>query len=542
MQQSVQHSPYIRVASVSELNRKGRLLIKAAGRQIAIFQIPGAEDHIYACNNRCPHEGYPLIEGSINGACELTCNWHNWKFDLASGQTLIGGDRLRRYPVCVAGDDLLLDLSDPPLAERSRQILDNLTEAMPEHEYDRMAREIARLIKIGGDPLDAVRRAIQYSHDRFEFGYGHAYAASADWLGIHLEYRAQQGRAWDCTSELALVPVLESIGHMAWDTLRQRRFPFSSGLRTWDSRDFAAAIEAQDEAGAVACLRGALAQGMEMRQLQRDFIAAALAHYQGFGHALIYTYKASQLVDALGPAVMEPVALSLIRYLCNSTREDLIPEFRPYTTALAGWKPAGTRLPAVQSLAGLSISKALEAVGAAAGAPPQALFTVLFHSACLQMLNFDYALDERCHQAVSKNANWLDFTHALTFANALRWATGHCPEKWPAGLLQMACFIGRNSSFQNPVTSADPLPSEDLETWIDQALQAHLDHQYPEYIVSCHYLKLLVAVREELRHHRAAPWRGTLAAALHRMLALPIKRKHVLRVAYQAVNFISKED
>ncbi len=83
----------------------------------------------------------------------------------------------------VDGDDVLLDLSDPPRAERIARILDNLTQAMPKHEYDRIAREIARLKKVGGDPLDAVRAAINFSYDRFEYGSGHAFAATADWLG-----------------------------------------------------------------------------------------------------------------------------------------------------------------------------------------------------------------------------------------------------------------------------------------------------------------------------------------------------------------------
>ncbi|GIT48908.1 MAG: hypothetical protein Ct9H300mP14_08360 [Gammaproteobacteria bacterium] len=66
------------------------------GRQIVLF---ATSQGIYACNNRCPHEGYPLREGVLDEQCRLTCNWHNWKFDLQTGANQRGGDKLRVYPV-----------------------------------------------------------------------------------------------------------------------------------------------------------------------------------------------------------------------------------------------------------------------------------------------------------------------------------------------------------------------------------------------------------------------------------------------------------
>ena len=51
---------------------------------------------MHACNNRCPHEGYPLVEGALDAeSCILTCHWHNWKFDLRTGANHYGGDNLR---------------------------------------------------------------------------------------------------------------------------------------------------------------------------------------------------------------------------------------------------------------------------------------------------------------------------------------------------------------------------------------------------------------------------------------------------------------
>ena len=86
------------VMSLAELARTGKAVVRHDGRQILLMH---GEAGSFACMNRCPHEGYPLSEGTLSEGCVLTCNWHNWKFNLASGATLVGGDRLTRYPMRV---------------------------------------------------------------------------------------------------------------------------------------------------------------------------------------------------------------------------------------------------------------------------------------------------------------------------------------------------------------------------------------------------------------------------------------------------------
>ena len=87
---------WVSAMPLERLRRDGKSVVKLARRQIALF---AAGDAVFACNNRCPHEGYPLREGTVNGDCVLTCNWHGWKFDLKTGDNLFQGDRLRLYPI-----------------------------------------------------------------------------------------------------------------------------------------------------------------------------------------------------------------------------------------------------------------------------------------------------------------------------------------------------------------------------------------------------------------------------------------------------------
>jgi nitrite reductase/ring-hydroxylating ferredoxin subunit len=519
----------VRVASLAELAEQGRKVVKLGAKQIVLFHSAG---RVYACNNRCPHEGYPLAEGSITGGCVLTCNWHNWKFDLESGETLIGGDRLRSYPLRVEDGEIWLDASDPPPAEQAAAALASLRDCFRRHEYDRMAREVSRLQRAGVDPLEAVRAAVRWTHDRLEFGTTHAHAAAPDWLALRGRLNGDEaGR---------LVPVVEVVGHLAWDSLREPGYPYPSGTRPYAAEALAEAIEREDEAEAVGLLRGALAEGLGFSDLERPLAAAALAHYQDFGHSAIYVLKTGQLIERLGPEAAEPLLLALVRSLVNASREDLIPEFRAYGPALAAWGGAGGRPALAGDFQALPVKQAL-ARALESSADPEALFHALFAAAAWQMLHFDLALQERTDNQVSQNVGWLDFTHTLTFGNAAHVLCGKYPELWPAGLLQMACFLGRNAGYLDRDLDTGPWQVTDPRDFVDRSLAGLLDHGQFEYIVSCHLLKLLTAARAELEAAPEAPWAAMLGAALKRFLASPLKRKHALRAARQAMTFVALE-
>ena len=520
----------VHVGSLASLAEAGRRLVKVGRKQIVLFH---GDKGVFACNNRCPHEGFPLMEGSLAEGCVLTCNWHNWKFDLESGETLVGGDRLRRYPVQLRGDEIWLDVADPPPAARAAKALDSLRDSFRRHEYDRMAREISRLQRSGADPLDALRGAIGWTHDRLEFGTTHAHAAAPDWLAL------REGLAPEAPA--ALVPLVEVVGNLAWDTLREPAYPYAEGRAAYAPEALVEAVEQEDEARAVALLRGALAEGLAFRDLERPLATAALAHYQDFGHALIYVYKTGQLIDRLGPRVAEPLLLALLRSLVYARREDLIPEFRAYGGALADWDGKGRRPVEAADLAGLAVPQAL-ARTLESSADTRALFDALLGAAAWQQLHFDLARQDRSDQPISQNVGWLDFTHAITFGNAVRVLCGRYPELWPSGLLQMACFLGRNARFVDPDLEVEEWAVEDPAAFFEAAFARLLDHGAPEYIVSCHLVKVLTAVREEVAAAPQAAWAPNLLAATRRFLESPLKRKHSLRTAYQAAAFTAIED
>jgi nitrite reductase/ring-hydroxylating ferredoxin subunit len=95
----------------SELDTCGQKLVRHDGKQVLVI---AHENRVFAIANRCPHEGYPLSEGTIGPGCVLTCNWHNWKFDLVSGAALVGRDPVRTYEVAERGGEILIDFRDRP--------------------------------------------------------------------------------------------------------------------------------------------------------------------------------------------------------------------------------------------------------------------------------------------------------------------------------------------------------------------------------------------------------------------------------------------
>src|SRR6476660_10048292 len=67
---------------------------------------------VYAIDNRCPHMGFPLIQGTVRDSI-LTCHWHHARFDLNGGGTFDqwAGD-VRSFPVEIRNEnEIWVDIS-----------------------------------------------------------------------------------------------------------------------------------------------------------------------------------------------------------------------------------------------------------------------------------------------------------------------------------------------------------------------------------------------------------------------------------------------
>jgi hypothetical protein len=334
----------------------------------------------------------------------------------------------------------------------------------------------------------------------------------------------------------------EILGHIADDARAGRRFPLPPGEAPWSETTFLAAIEAEDEATALALLRGALAAGCTIAELQPTLVTAALSHYADFGHSLIYAVKTAELADRLGQSASEPLLLMLARSLVYATREDLLPEFRDYRARLAAWGEADAACPPLDATAlRRTTPKSAMRVVAAWGArhPPEAIFAVLVETAAWTLLHVDERLLVSVDAKLADNINWLDFTHMLTFAEAAGTAVRLRPALWPAVLLQLACFIGRNAGYVDAELDARGYAVADIAGFISERRNALFDHGRDRFIISVHLLKTLLATSTLME---ALPTQAPLlAASLNRFLTAPMKGRHVLRTARQMWDLVEQE-
>jgi 3-phenylpropionate/trans-cinnamate dioxygenase ferredoxin component len=100
------HQPrteFFTVAKTSEVDPGRARVVFLRGIEIALFNVAG---DFYAVDNLCPHEGGPLVAGTVLGMI-LTCPWHRWQFDLKSGRSPINpAVQVQTYPVRIEGEQI----------------------------------------------------------------------------------------------------------------------------------------------------------------------------------------------------------------------------------------------------------------------------------------------------------------------------------------------------------------------------------------------------------------------------------------------------
>ncbi len=99
-----------RIGKTSDVPEGRGLRVTAHGRDIAVFCV---DDEYFAIDNACPHAGFPLSEGLLEGHT-IICTAHGWEFDVRTG---LGGQNTFSPPLgCFSverdGDDLWIEVAD----------------------------------------------------------------------------------------------------------------------------------------------------------------------------------------------------------------------------------------------------------------------------------------------------------------------------------------------------------------------------------------------------------------------------------------------
>jgi nitrite reductase/ring-hydroxylating ferredoxin subunit len=560
---------WVRAAAVDDIREGGARSFAYLDKRIALFRTPRG---VFACDNRCPHQGYALVRGDVQDGV-LTCAWHNWKFELGSGTCRYGGENIRTYPVRIRDGQVLVDIADPPAETIRPDLFRSLTAAMDDLDIGRVARDAMRLQRIGTPLADVVREGVRYAAPRAEYGWDHSLATLADCLRMS-RYFAESLRA---------LPVIQGLSVAAEDQVRRpprrRPEPIDPVARYGSVADALSAypvlVDREQADDAEALFRGLIAAGVSPPVLRHTLLSAVTDHFLAYGHSMIFVQKAFQLLDQIGWQEADAVLSPLVPEMVLGTRYDRLPYMRKF---LQAWQGAEPDLAALAQRDGtgwfdrLGYRRALtdgspqDAAGALvqaleAGAPVSAVIDATGRAAAERLARFDIDLD----LDDTNEWGWLDVTHTLTYLNALRWAWSADPSPQVLrGLFHAAWFVQWTGQFdeRNPgpdrrgphptqdaaevhraIVDRDPDaavalvdgytgPRSELERSLIQA--AAEDHSTAPIMVA-HVVKTAQAAVEESRALGDGPGSAEPIAAAARFLASPKRERFVFQSTLEAI-------
>ena len=94
---------WIFVGKKAEIEQGKAIVADLGGPKVAVFNVDGV---FHVLSNECGHQGGPLGEGKLEGF-SVVCPWHQWKFDVTTGNCLsVGGSSVRKYEIAAAGEEL----------------------------------------------------------------------------------------------------------------------------------------------------------------------------------------------------------------------------------------------------------------------------------------------------------------------------------------------------------------------------------------------------------------------------------------------------
>jgi nitrite reductase/ring-hydroxylating ferredoxin subunit len=417
----------VRAGSLQHLKSQGRLLTKVGNLPVVVLW---HDDRAYAIEDRCPHLGFPLHQGSVEAGL-LTCHWHHARFELTSGCTLDPwADDATAFDVRLDGDDVVVGARavDDPGGRLRARLLDGLEQGLTLV----LAKSTLGLLERDPDAESIVRTALDFGTTYRVEGWGSGLTVLVAMANVlpHLE---------PADRALALVHALAFVSR---DTRGHRpRFP-EPALPTLDvptdrlAQWYRRFVEVRSADAAERVLRTAVTvAGPD--GVAAMVLAACTDHvFIDEGHTLDFTNKAFEALDMVGPEPAGLVLSSLVAQTCAADRAEESAEWRHPRDLAALVRQAEAELPLamakgdgasfddVSGLAWLLLADEPEPVveavldAARLGATPEQLGRALAYAAALRIVRFHTQND---------HGDWDTVHHAFTTANALHQALLRAP-------------------------------------------------------------------------------------------------------------------
>ncbi|MFB6352787.1 MAG: Rieske (2Fe-2S) protein [Halobacteriales archaeon] len=467
---------FVRVADADEARVEAPLVVRAGGHAIGLFHHEGT---FYATDNRCPHMGFPLTDGTVEDGV-LTCPWHHARFELSCGDTFDPfADDVRTYPVEVRDGSVYVDPDpapeEPPAAHWRGRLEHGLQEAIDLV----IAKAVIGLDDAGVESAVPVAVGTEFGTRYRRGGWGRGLTTLGVMANLLDAVRPADRRralytgltavADECAGEPPFF-AQEPLG--ATDVAPER-------LSRW----FRENIEVRDADGAERVLRAAIRANLPEGRIAGMLVGAATDHrYLDSGHRLDFVNKAFEVLDHVGWERADDVLPSLVPGLATADRAEERSSWRQPVDVAALCAEAADELDELvaagagetwtepdgftETLLGNDPRAAMDALtGAiAAGASAGQLAERVAFAAARRVAQFGTA---------NEFADWNTVHHTYTYANAVHGLAGRtdAPEVY-RGSFDAAMSVYLDRFLNTPPT---PLPDPDGDADPDAALDDLLD-------------------------------------------------------------------
>ncbi len=405
------------------------------GTHIAIFKNEGV---FSAVDNRCPHMGYPMSEGTVRDGI-LICHWHHWEFDLKTGGCfLTTGDDLKSFPLKVEEDGFVyVGLSGGEQEEARQRMIDRGKRTLEQGLKDRssflIAKAVTALRESGATPQEIIQHGLFYGAYKTTDGFSSGEAI----LTI-------AANMWDDVNEkdhnLFLVHGLTQVARRTGGGSRRQRFPFP---RTSDEPDlttlkrwFRRYIDLRQR-GAAERILITLNDRQYPHEVIADFIYSAATdfYFTGDGHALDFANKTFEALDYTDWKGSQEILRPIIEDLAGRTRHeetsrwmDAVPVLEDVFTRLDSiWEEnqANSTDLDVSAFAQVMLQDEFEPIVAEieqrlrAGVDPIAICRAMTYASAIRVTRFH----------LKNEGDWHDIANIYSYSHALFRAFQRAPSK-----------------------------------------------------------------------------------------------------------------
>src|SRR5262249_25329954 len=120
-------------------------MVRVGGQRLVLVHTSAG---FYALGNACPHEGHGLVQGALDGEL-LTCEWHNWKFDVSDGACVLGEEAVRTHEVTIEDGNVVVTVVEPDPEDVRRAARASLLRGIDDQYNGQIARDSLRLLRGG---------------------------------------------------------------------------------------------------------------------------------------------------------------------------------------------------------------------------------------------------------------------------------------------------------------------------------------------------------------------------------------------------------